>query len=340
MRRYLQIFLAVLTSGLFIYLAQRGVSWGEVATELAHTNYFWLIPVVVVGLYSLLVRAQRWRLLLETATGEKFDLDPLFSATAIGFMANMVLPLRLGEIIKPYLASRTTAASVSTALATVILERILDLLILFIFAAWVASTTEIPESIETLIAIIGGLAAVGLGGVAVLHFARARLLPLLDRLWGLLPDGIGKRVIRLEHEFLDATATLAEPSCFLKAIAWSLYLWVVIALSFGFAFRAFDIDIAVLGGGVTVTTLVAIVVAFPSVPGYFGPFHAGCTLALQGLYAIPEARALSYAIIVHATQFLTQIGIGVVYLLREGLSLGELSRVSTDKAATRSSSVT
>jgi uncharacterized protein (TIRG00374 family) len=270
-------------------------------------------------------------LLLDTATGRPQPLGPLFSASAIGFMSNMVLPLRVGEFIRPYLASRSTGVALSTVLATAVIERVLDLLALVVFAIYVVMKADVPQIVQHLTAVAAVIMTAALAFVLVIQHQRERLVPRLDALWARLPERLGQTLIHFEHDFLDGMAVIADPMIFLRALAWSLYVWLVIAGGFALGFPATGIDVELLGGGVTVTTIVALVVSVPGAPGFVGQFEYGCKLALEQIYAVDGARAVTFALVTHATQFATQVLLGVVYLLREGLSLGELERLSSEE---------
>ncbi len=329
-RRGLQLTASLILSGLFLYLALRGEDWLSVREAIASTKYRYLGLMAVVGAYVMFARCQRWRLLIEAAIGRRPPMGPLFSATAIGFMANMLLPLRMGEFARPYIASRRAGISLSVALATTVLERIFDLLVLFFFGLWVVVVADVPDIVRNFTAIAGAVAVVLIVGVAIVQAKRATLLPVIDRVWDLFPESVARRIRLLEHEFLDGVTTVANPKVLLPVVAWSFYIWFVIAVSFAFGFWATSISIPFLGGGVTVTTIVALAVSLPGAPGFVGQFEWGCKVALEQIYGVPGARAVAFSIVTHITQFLTQVVIGLVYLVREGLSLGQLGHLDRD----------
>ena len=329
-RRWLQLAAGLGLSAFFLYLAFRGEDWTSVRAELAHTRYGWVAAMAVTGVYALYVRCQRWRLLLEAAASRPLPMGPIFSASAIGFMANMLLPFRVGEIARPYLVARRTEVSMSTALATMVLERAFDLLALFVFGIWVVSTTDVPAVVSRFTWIAGGAVAVVLAGVVVMHLQRDRLLPVVDRVWDLLPSRVGGTIKLLEHEFLDALATITDMLLLLRVVAWSFYVWIVIAVGFAFGFPATGIEVPFLGAGVATTTIVALAVSVPGAPGFVGQFEWGCKVALEGVYGVAGARAVGFAIVTHITQFSVQVLLGLVYLVREGLSLGELGRMGEE----------
>ncbi|TFH28218.1 MAG: flippase-like domain-containing protein, partial [Myxococcales bacterium] len=302
-RRGLQIAVSLALSSLFLYLALRGEDWGAIRTELAHTRYEYLLAMAVVGTYVMYARCQRWRILLEAATGRRPEIGPLFSATAIGFMANMLLPLRVGEFARPYIVSRRTTIPLSTALATTVLERVLDLLALFGFGLWVVNNADVPDIVRNFTWIAGGGAGVLIVGVSILSTHREALLPKVDRIWDLFPMEIAGRIRLLEHEFLDGVTTIANLRVFTRVAVWSFYIWFVIACSFALGFYATSISVPFLAGGVTVTTIVALAVSVPGAPGFVGQFEWGCKIALQQVFGIDGARAVGFSIATHITQF-------------------------------------
>jgi uncharacterized protein (TIRG00374 family) len=332
-RRWLQVAVGVGLSAFFLYLAARGIEWRDVATQLAAADYRFVPPMVIVGIYVLYVRSQRWRLLLTLATQRELPMRPIFSANAIGFMANMVLPLRAGEIARPLLLAARGGIPVATVLATVVVERVLDLLVLVCFAMWVVSNPAVPPEVTQWSWRAGVIMIVLVGGLFTVHFQRARLLPLIDRIWALLPPKLGERVVRLEHHFLDALATIGNVRVLLQAVIWSFYVWFLIAFGFALGFLSVGIDIDFIGGGITVATIVALMVSAPSAPGFVGLFQAGCEVALSRINGVSKAAAFSYSIVVHATQFTTQVVLGLVYLAREGVTLGDIGRMRTEETA-------
>jgi glycosyltransferase 2 family protein len=326
-RRGLQIAVSLALSAIFLYLALRGEDWAAIRSELSGTRYSYLAAMAVLGTYVMFVRCQRWSVLIEAAIGSRPPLGPLFSATAIGFMANMLLPLRVGEFARPYVASRRANVPLTTALATTVLERIFDLLVLFAFGLWVLATADVPQIIRNFTWLAGFAAGLLIVAVAIVHANRGTLLPIIDKLWNVFPESVAGQIRLLEHEFLDGITTIANPRVLLIVVAWSAYIWFLIAVSFALGFLATGIQVPFLGGGVTVTTIVALAVSLPGAPGFVGQFEWGCKIALQQIYGVEGARAVGFSIVTHITQFVTQVTVGLVYLLREGLSLGQLGQL-------------
>jgi len=313
-------------SGLFLWLALRGQDWSSIRSEISGADLRWIGLTFPLGVYVLYARSQRWRILLERSHGRGVAMVPIFSASAIGFMANMVLPFRVGEIARPYLVARNADLSLATTFATVIVERVLDLFALAVFAVGIVLIADVPPFVAQGARFVAAVTAVVFGAAYFVTVQRRRVLPVLDLLWARVPV-VGPVVLRLEHEFVDGMSAITDPAIMLRTIAWSLYIWFVIAVGFAVGFRALGLDVPFIGAGITVTTVVALAVSVPSAPAFVGQFEWGCKVALEEVYGVSGSAAVTYSLLMHTAQFATQVLLGIVFLVREGLSLGDLSRL-------------
>ncbi|MBX3028085.1 flippase-like domain-containing protein [bacterium] len=325
--RWLRIAISVGLSALFLWLAVRGVHWGEAAAALRGANYFWVVLMLPVTVWTLVIRAQRWRVFLH-AVGVP-PLRPLVSATNIGFMANMILPLRIGEVVRPVLLSRRAQLPLSGVLASVLLERIFDMFtILFLFGVSVSLVT-VSEQVRQWGWMLTVL-AVAVAAVIVLIRLQERLaLRIARRLADLLPVNVGGPAYGFAQGFVRALEMLDSPLAYVRAFAWSLYLWIAISLVYVFGFWAFHMDVPELRGALVLTTLVAIAVSVPSAPGFIGSFQLGCVLALR-IFGIDDSSALAFSLIVHLSQFVGVIGAGLYSLWVENISLREVEAVQPE----------
>ncbi len=330
-RKAMQLAVAVGLSGLFLWLALRGQDWQAIRASLASADYRFIALIVPLGIYGLYARCQRWRILLEKTHRQRMPMLPIFSASAIGFMGNMVLPFRVGEIARPLLVSRAAAVPVAATFATVVVERVLDLLALAIFGLGIVLTADVPPAIATSAQWAAGAAVVLLAGVLTAVAQRETVLPILDRLWSRIPK-VGPVILRVEHEFVQGMSPIADLTTFARTVAWSLWIWFTIAISFALGFKALAIEIPFVSGGIAVSTIVALAVASPGAPGFVGQFELGAKIALVDMFKVSPEAAIAYAILVHATQFLIQVLVGVVFLAREGLSLRDLAGMKDGEA--------
>jgi len=323
-RRALQLCAGLALSGLFLWLAFRGQNWGAVRAQLAEADYRYTLLMVPVGAYSLYARCQRWRILLERTHGRRVAMMPIYSASAIGFMANMVLPFRVGEIARPWLVARSTGLPQAATFATVVVERVLDLVALAVFGIGIILAADVPPVVEKSAIVAAVFAAIGFAGAIIVVRYRQAVLPILDHVWRRIPR-IGPILLRLEHEFVEGMSPIAHPGTLVVTVAWSLWIWFSIAVSFALGFPALHLQVPFIGGGITVSTIVALAVAFPSAPAFVGQFEWACVVALHDIHGVVDSAAVSYSILVHTTQFLTQILLGVIFLAREGVSFRDLA---------------
>ena len=324
MSRGLRIFLSVAISAVFLGFAVRGVDWSEALAAVAGANYLWVVLMLPVTVWSLLIRAQRWRVFLQ-GVGVP-PLRPLVSATNIGFLSNMVLPLRIGEVVRPVLLSRRASLPLSGVLASVLLERIFDMFtILFLFGVS-ASLVTVSDQVRRWGWMLSGLAAVVAAVIVLIRLQERLALRIARRVSDLFPARIGEQAYSFALGFVRALEMLDSPTAYLRAFAWSLYLWMVIAIVYALGIWAFHLDVETLRGALVVTTLVAIAVSVPSAPGFIGSFQLGCVLGLR-IFGVPESPALAYSIVVHLTQFVGCIAAGLYSMWTESISLREVEAV-------------
>jgi uncharacterized protein (TIRG00374 family) len=323
--RTVRIILSIAVSAVFLGFAVRGVDWAKTGAALSTAQYLYVLPMLGITVWSLYIRAQRWRILLRPVGTP--SMRTLVAATNIGFMANMVLPLRMGEVIRPLLVSRKEREPLSGILATVVLERIFDMFtILFLFGIS-ASAVAVSEDVRQWGYRLFGLAMIVGGSVALVRWQEALALRLLHLVLRPLPHRVADPVDHFFRGFVQALEILDSPWTFLQLLGWSLYLWVVIALIYLAGLLAFQLPAPLILGPVVITAVTAIAVSAPSAPGYIGAFQVGCTLALA-IFGISKSDAFAYSIVLHVTQFVGVVGAGLYSLAREGMTMRQLEEVS------------
>ncbi len=322
MSRTTRTAIGVTISGVALYLAMPPrAEWGNVAAAFARVRYAYLVPIALISAYSIVVRCQRWRLLLRPVGSIPFL--PLVSATSIGFLCNMVLPLRVGEVIRPVLLANRTAVPVSSVLASVLLERLLDMLTILVFLGLVMCLVPVSSTIRQSGIAFVLLAVVAVGTVVALQRQHPRALGFLRWVLARMPAHLRDRAEAALQSFIGGLQGIGEGSVLLRILGYSIFLWAVIASVFGIGLLACDLDVPPISGALALVTVVAGAVSAPSAPGFIGTFQAGCIVAL-GLFGINRAEAIPYAFVVWGAQWLTQVLLGVVFLLRENISFGDV----------------
>jgi uncharacterized protein (TIRG00374 family) len=323
--RTARIALSIGLSVVFLAFAVRGVDWGEAGAALAKARYVFVVPIFFLTIWTLYIRAQRWRVLLRPLG--RPTMRNLVAATNIGFMANMVLPLRVGEVIRPVLLSRKENEPISGVLATVVLERIFDMFtILFLFGV-AASLVSVSEQVRQWGYRLFALAVIIAGMVALVRWQEGLALRLLQAVLRPLPARLAEPVGHFFRGFVQALEILDSPLTFVQLLGWSLYLWIVITGVYLLGLVAFRIQAPLILGAVVVNSVVAIAVSAPSAPGYIGAFQVGCTLSLA-VFGVAKSDAFAYSIVLHVAQFLGVIAAGLYSLAREGMTMRQLEAVS------------
>jgi uncharacterized protein (TIRG00374 family) len=309
--------------------------WANVTAAFARVHYAYVVPIALLNVYSIFVRCQRWRLLLRPVGDVR--LLPLFSATAIGFFCNMILPLRVGEVVRPVLLARRTDKPLSSVFASVVLERLLDMLTILVFLGLVMTLVPVSDAIRRSGIVFLVFAIVAVSTVIALQRRQRFAIGIAEWAVQRLPAAIGGRAEHALHSFIDGLQGIGDARTMLGILGYSFYLWSVIASIFALGFIACDLPVPLVTGGLTLVTIVAGAVSAPSAPGFIGTFQAGAILAL-GLFGIDRADAVPYSFVVWAAQWFGQIVLGVVFLLRENISFRDVASVEDSPDLTRTTS--
>ena len=272
-----------------------------------------------------LMRAERWQYLLGPLGPTRFGT--VLRTTVIGFAASAVLPARAGEVIRPYLLARREGLSATAAFATIIVERVLDLvavlLLLATFLIWFDPGLEARDSVVFSAIRYGGLvmAPVAMAALATMFFMAGhpdRLHAWLLKAEAVLPGAAARLIAKAAQMFAEGFAVVRRPERLVAAMAWSIVLWVSIAAGIWAVAAGFRIAMPFTGGLLMLAPLV-VGVAVPT-PGQIGGFHAAYQIAVTTFFAVPPDRAVGAAIVLHAISFLPVLGVGLVLMAREGLT--------------------
>lgn len=324
------MWLGVFISALFIWLAFRKINYHALWAAMKEADYLYLIPAVAINIFHFYLRSVRWGYLMEPV--KRMNSYTLFSATTIGFMANNILPARIGEFVRAYAIGRRENVSISASFATIVVERILDTVTIFVFMLSVLYLVSLPpERAGVEQALRKG------GGIVSILFILIMLLLLFFKNNKEFFIGLSERVIKPASlkvakkfsDFLDSFASgllvLGRGKHLLPIAFYSLAIWLLAAapihlilVSFGYL-PPFSISVFIL-------VILALAVAIPSAPGFIGTFHYACALGLE-LFGIPGEEALSVAIILHAINFFPVTIIGLFFLWRGKMSLAEAERL-------------
>jgi uncharacterized protein (TIRG00374 family) len=325
-----------LVSTLCLWYAFRGVDLPAVARHMGRVGWSWVAGSILLGWLSLVVRAVRWRLLLEAP--RRIGLPSLVSATFIGMMANNILPARIGEVLRAWVLARREELPLPATLASIVLERLLDVIaalaILGIAAALVPDLGGEAAGLlrRTGVAILGLAGAVGAALVAAVRYRRAilergaRWVTRAGRAWP-------RRLVEVLGGFLDGLAALKGFRQVTGVAALSLLTWAVAIAAFQVLAGGFHLGLTPAQMAL-VFVFVLFGVAIPSAPGFVGTFHGFCVAALMMVAGTDAAVAAAYATLMHGSQWLavTVAGLGF-FVADRSLSWSKITGLASGGAA-------
>jgi uncharacterized protein (TIRG00374 family) len=328
--------LGILLSVGFLVLAFRGIRFGEVVTLVREANVGLLALSVIAATLTFPLRARRWRPILDPVA-PNIPFAPLFSATAIGMMLNNVLPARAGEPARAYALSRSTpAVSFPAAFASLAVDRLFDMIVMFGLMFLSMLDPAFPKGAEIMNRpvssyAVGGLALmVGLtAAMYAVVFFPSHVLTLYEMLARRIAPKLEEKGRAAVSAIISGLSVLRRPSRFIAVFGWTLVHWLCNALAFWIGFRAFDIDVP-FSAALFLQGLVAIGVAAPQMPGFFGVFELFGQVGL-GLYGVRSDTAVAWAITYHALSYIPITLIGAWYFVRAGISIGDIGGVERTK---------
>jgi uncharacterized protein (TIRG00374 family) len=332
-----RVWLGIGVSVVALVLATRGVSWSEMRSELAGAHYGWLAPAALTVVLGQLARTSRWQSLFGAGPTPAFV--PAFAILSVGYLVSYVLPLRLGDLVRAWLVGTTTPAGTTEALATIVLERVVDLLTIVGLvavlvpdpAAGLFETLLGPglwtdaRAVQVFFAVAIGALYLGLVALAVLaEPAQRAVAGSLARL-GVSPPTAG-RVGSLVGRFLLAVAVLRRPRTAGLVALWSVVVWLLGGLQVWLVMRAFQMELS-FGAAMFVLGATAVAAILPSSPGYLGVFHQAVRLSVPVVAAaVPLDRIVSFAFVLHGLTTVVLLVLGVVGLLLLGMSFSDVVR--------------
>jgi len=321
--------LGVVISIALLWWTLRGESFADIWLVLRESNLALFLLSAAVATLSFPLRAWRWRYILEPTAGT-IPFGPLWRATAIGMMVNNVSPARAGELARAFvLARETQRIRFTAALASLVVDRVFDAVIILLLLLIAVSLPGFPSgamigNVEVdRVLLIGASVAVGAMVILVgLAMFPEVLVQFWDRMFGARAPRLKERGRTILQAFGSGLSVLRDPRRSLIVFAWALVMWLVNGASFWIAFRAVGID-APISMALFLQSILAMAVAAPSAPGFFGVFEAGTKVAL-GVYGIDDTMAVSYALGYHVLGFVPITLIGFWYLGRLGLHLKDV----------------
>lgn len=345
MRSTFRALIVLLLAAALLVLFLYNVDLRGVARQIVHANPAWLALSLATMVLNLGIRAWRWQYLLEPIGRPGFA--SAFRATCVGFAASAVLPARAGEVIRPYFLARQESARGGTltatgAFATVILERVLDMIAVLVLLAWyllLASPATTDENRLAFEAVqwTGLTAAVAAVAAFVVLFVLAgnpaRLAATLERLESVLPSRLAGLLATVAEKFATGLGIVRRPGRLLVALFLSFPLWLSIALGIWAAAVAFHLAVPFVGSFLVIALLV-VGVAVPT-PGAVGGFHAAFRFAATTFFSAPDDAAVGAAIVLHLFTVVPSLLLGLLFAAHEGLNVAGMRQLANEADSER-----
>lgn len=316
----------ILISAIFLFLAFRKVNLDELKFALESANYIYLVPVLFLTFLSLIIRAFRWRFLLQPV--KEIRISSLFSAIVIGLMANNLLPARLGEFVRAYAIGQKEQISKSSSFATIVVERIFDgvtlmsfLAVIIIFCSFSSPGWLTNASYIALVFYLFSLLF-----LILLKVKTKRVLGSLAFILKLFPEKIRLTLINVLNSFVDGLKILNNTKNILASTILSLFVWLPYAIIIHCLLISFGIHLPIYASFLLLI-IVCLGIMIPSGPGFVGTVQFFCVTGLA-LFAVPRSQALSFSIVYHASIFIPVTALGLIFFFIEGLSFAEIRKRS------------
>jgi uncharacterized protein (TIRG00374 family) len=324
-----KFWLGVVVSIIFLALALRGLDLEGFWTTVRRANFWWLIPGIAVYFGAVWARTWRWHYMLRHI--RRVPLLRLFPVVVIGYMGNNVYPARAGELLRSYVLKRKEGVAVSASLATVVLERLFDGLVMLLFVFVTLPFAPLPPAYTALISVFSAVFLLAL----LVFLALAARPERMSRLYAwlvdrLLPVRWRASVHGWFDPFIVGLQSLRSPRDLALIFLSSTLIWLTETTKYWFVMQAFPFHVAfpVL---MLMTAVVNLFTTLPSTPGYVGTFDLP-GISILTAYNVPHDIAVGYTLVLHVALWLPITALGVVFMLLDHVGWGDFGRAVEERS--------
>ena len=317
-----KVILGILISVVLVYLSVRGIHFQDIVRDLRQIQlgYVALFLVIVIAIQWL--RSYRWGIILQPL--EKIDQFSLFSVTSVGLLAIAAIPARLGELARPYLIAKRCTIKMSSALGTIIVERVLDSFSVLTIAVVVLLLNDLPSWMMKSSILLFVLTLAIFCCIVGLIWRREKAIRIINRILIKLPGKFANKIDELIHRFIDGFQCIVDIRLLLYLFFLSAVVWLLDVLAIYVLLEAFGFTLPVMASFIVMIILV-VGIAVPTAPGYIGSWHYSCILAL-GLFGIAKPEALSFAVVYHFLSMIIVVILGVIFLPFNKFSIPDMKK--------------
>lgn len=313
----------------FLLILFREIDFNQLANAFKTLKWSYLLLALLITFISYSFRAVRWHyLILPQKTASPRNL---ISATIICYMANNLLPARLGEIIRAYVLAEKENLETSSVFATLVLDRLFDGFSVLVILVLTFFTVQLPPGMEKVQSALvsGGYITLTLY-IAVIIFlvflkrSTNATLKLLAAILNPFPEKISSAIIPLLGSFISGIRLTSKPGELVALLVSSALIWATATWPIDLLLKAFGINLPIAAASFILVFLVFAVMV-PASPGYVGTYHAACMYGLMA-FNVSKEQALSVALVMHALNFFPVIFVGFLFLWTEKISFSTLGR--------------
>ena len=305
-----KLLIGIAVSAVFIYLTLKGVDLKGVLSALRNKSYGFLLPAIAVFILTQAIRSLRWGVILSPI--KEIEQKTLFPITCVGYAAIIVFPMRLGEIVRPYLINLKKSIPIGSGIGSIVMERFMDVLILSGFLFYILTQIDLPAWITR--SALGFLSIIIFGFTLIIlcilkpSAAEKIIYLLISR----LPRKMSTRVEKAIFNFLDGFRVIGNIKKIIQILSISLLIWFLSAGAVYLLFVLVHFPFGILEA-ITIIVITALGVSIPAAPGLIGNFQFACMIPLS-LWSIAKPDAFAFAMIYYFLGIGTNIFLGLIFL--------------------------
>ncbi|MBN1550888.1 flippase-like domain-containing protein [bacterium] len=319
-----------------------GIKFPRLQRAFKSIQYFWLLPSLLLTLVALWVRSYRWKLFFPNR--QNIRMKSLWISVCIGYMANNVLPARMGEVVRAWILGRKENRRTTEAFATIVMERVFDILsilmlfVMFIYYYSARSDITLPDWLKDGAITLAAISLIALAFLLLLKFQTEFSMNILKKLLKPFPVKLTDPLMRMVRSSIEGLEIISSGYASFAAFLLSMAIWIILAFVYYFLFFCVGIEGASLMDSMFLIVGLAFAVSIPSAPGFFGTFHfvGKQILLIVGL----KGNIVAYVLLAHAMAFIPVVILGFFYLNQEKISFRDLVKSIQTAKTTHSENAT
>ena len=324
-KRYLKLIISLLISLALIWWLIDNIEWTTVWQELKNVNFWYLLPLTVVLLIQFILRAVRFKFLLQDSDSINHKL--CFDGILLCNFVNYIMPLRAGEFARPWFLSQRSKNSFTSLFSIAVIERLFDLssvLVIFYFSVY--SLPDLPSWLANSANVLMLLAFGILTFMFLTVFARNTLRKICDFFINFTSGTINQKLHQITDDIIEASRIITSAKKLLLVITSTTLIWLITLWGYYIILQMFFPNPTLYQSAV-VTAIIALAVAAPSAPGFIGVIQVGCIAAFT-LLGIDKESAVAFSLVSHLHMYAITIAYGIYLIFHYGIDLIKINNTN------------